>query len=52
MQLFYLFVLFNCILPMQNSQKLVGGCAGTRYGCCPDTNIYKRNMAGTNCNEQ
>lgn len=27
----------------------VGGCAGTRYGCCPDNMTPKRDMNGTNC---
>jgi len=37
----------------QNSQDgngggLIGGCAGTRYGCCPD-GVTARNETGSNC---
>lgn len=28
---------------------LAGGCAGTRYGCCPDGTTAKENESGTNC---
>lgn len=28
---------------------VVGGCAGTRYGCCPDGTTAKSNYFGTNC---
>ena len=28
---------------------LIGGCAGTRYGCCPGGQKPKINYAGTNC---
>ena len=27
----------------------IGGCAGTRYGCCPNSQIPKLNALGTNC---
>jgi hypothetical protein len=27
----------------------IGGCAGTRYGCCPNSNVPKINFWGTNC---
>lgn len=27
----------------------IGGCAGTRYGCCPDGHTPKMNYIGTNC---
>jgi hypothetical protein len=27
----------------------IGGCAGTRYGCCPGTNQPKRDPSGSNC---
>lgn len=29
--------------------KQIGGCAGTRYGCCPNNQIPKRNEQGSNC---
>ena len=29
--------------------KPIGGCAGTRYGCCPNGVTARRNPAGTNC---
>jgi hypothetical protein len=28
---------------------MVGGCAGTRWGCCPDGVTAKHNQFGTNC---
>ena len=30
--------------------KPVGGCAGTRYGCCPNNQTPKLDPRGTNCN--
>jgi len=29
--------------------KQIGGCAGTRYGCCPNNNTPKINPQGSNC---
>lgn len=29
--------------------KPIGGCAGTRYGCCPNNQTPKINPQGTNC---
>jgi len=29
--------------------KPIGGCAGTRYGCCPNNNTAKINEQGSNC---
>jgi hypothetical protein len=29
--------------------KPIGGCAGTRYGCCPNGVTARMNPAGTNC---
>lgn len=30
-------------------EKLIGGCAGTEYGCCSDGKTAKMNPEGTNC---
>ena len=45
--LFYILIGFNMI--MFSSAKL-GGCRGTRYGCCPHSNVAKFDLLGTNCN--
>ena len=29
--------------------RIIGGCAGTRYGCCPDGVMAKVNRRGSNC---
>ena len=29
--------------------KPIGGCAGTRYECCPNGTTARMNPAGTNC---
>lgn len=29
--------------------KPIGGCAGTRYGCCPNNQTPKVNQQGSNC---
>jgi len=29
--------------------KPMGGCAGTKYGCCPNSQIPKLNVIGSNC---
>lgn len=29
--------------------KPIGGCAGTRYGCCPNNQTPKINAQGSNC---
>jgi hypothetical protein len=29
--------------------SVIGGCAGTRYGCCPNGKTARINPAGTNC---
>ena len=36
------------MLDTQNDNGLLGGCAGTRYGCCPD-GVTARNETGSNC---
>ena len=38
--------------PRPNPKKLIGGCEGTRYGCCPYSEIPKLNEIGTNCRYQ
>ena len=30
-------------------EKLIGGCEGTEFGCCPDGITTKMNEEGTNC---
>ena len=35
--------------PSPTPKKPIGGCAGTRYGCCPDNNTPKFNQQGSNC---
>lgn len=35
--------------PPDPSPKPIGGCAGTRYGCCPNNNTPKFNEQGSNC---
>jgi len=34
--------------PPNPPNPLVGGCAGTRYGCCPDGRTTKMNYNGSN----
>ena len=33
----------------ERNHNIVGGCAGTQYGCCPNTTTPKFNQQGTNC---
>ena len=35
--------------PVPPPPKPIGGCAGTRYGCCPNNNTPKINQQGSNC---
>ena len=35
--------------PTPAPQPSIGGCAGTRYGCCPYTQVPKLNEIGSNC---
>jgi hypothetical protein len=35
--------------PRPNPKKLIGGCEGTRYGCCPYSEIPKLNEIVSNC---
>ena len=36
-------------VPVPVPVKPIGGCAGTRYGCCPNGATARMNPAGTNC---
>ncbi len=36
-------------VPIPAHIKPIGGCAGTRYGCCPNGVTARMNPAGTNC---
>ena len=33
----------------ERNHNIVGGCAGTRYGCCYDSEIAKADYHGSNC---
>ena len=33
----------------EKSNTKLGGCAGTRYGCCPDGKTAKKDPEGSNC---
>ncbi len=35
--------------PVVTPSHIVGGCAGTRYGCCPDGKTSRINAQGSNC---
>ncbi len=35
--------------PGPKPQKMIGGCGGTRYGCCPDNYTPKMDTEGSNC---
>ena len=39
---------FIIIPKTMNIKSKLGGCKGTRYGCCPD-GITSKNKHGTNC---
>lgn len=36
-------------VPTPSPSTLIGGCAGTRYGCCPNGRTARVNPTGTNC---
>lgn len=36
-------------VPVPVPVKPIGGCAGTRYGCCPNGITARMNPVGTNC---
>jgi hypothetical protein len=38
--------------PKPKPNQLLGGCEGTRYGCCPYSEIPKLNEIGSNCKYQ
>jgi hypothetical protein len=38
--------------PIVKPNKKIGGCEGTRYGCCPYSEIPKLNEIGSNCRYQ
>ena len=38
--------------PKPKASQLVGGCEGTRYGCCSYSEIPKLNEIGSNCRYQ
>lgn len=38
------------VVPVPVPVKPIGGCAGTRYGCCPNGSTPKANYLGSNCN--
>ncbi len=35
--------------PQPHPQPLIGGCSGTRYGCCPNSLTAKSDARGSNC---
>ena len=35
--------------PGPKPPKSIGGCAGTRYGCCPNNSTAKIDTQGSNC---
>jgi hypothetical protein len=36
-------------VPVPAPIKTIGGCAGTRYGCCPNGVTARVNPLGSNC---
>ena len=40
---------FPVPLPVPVPKKPIGGCAGTRYGCCLNNYTPKVNEQGSNC---
>lgn len=41
----------NDVIPIHpvHPIHIIGGCSGTRYGCCPDGRTSRINTQGTNC---
>lgn len=35
--------------PPKPTPQVIGGCAGTRYGCCPNSSTPKYDYTGSNC---
>ena len=35
---------------VQNQIAPIGGCSGTRYGCCPNNQTPRIDIQGSNCN--
>jgi hypothetical protein len=46
---FMVIVILFVLLIGVKQQPIIGGCAGTRYGCCPGCNIAKVDQMGSNC---
>lgn len=36
-------------IPNGPTNRILGGCAGTRWGCCPDGYTARNDPFGTNC---
>ena len=36
-------------IPIEPRRRVIGGCAGTRYGCCPDSRKACRDRKCSNC---
>tara|TARA_B100002019_G_C21136198_1_gene530830 strand:+ start:67 stop:306 length:240 start_codon:yes stop_codon:yes gene_type:complete len=36
-------------IPIEPQKRVIGGCAGTRYGCCPDSRKACRDKKCSNC---
>jgi len=36
-------------VPVPAHVNKIGGCAGTRYGCCPNGITARQNLIGSNC---
>ena len=36
-------------IPIEPRKRVIGGCAGTRYGCCPDSRKACRDKKCSNC---
>lgn len=39
----------NSYIVKPKIHHLIGGCSGTRYGCCPDGYTAKNDHRGSNC---
>jgi|13_taG_2_1085334.scaffolds.fasta_scaffold185490_2 hypothetical protein len=38
------------VIPIRPRHRRIGGCAGTRWGCCPDGRTPRTDKHGRNCN--